>query len=1085
MQNNSVIFFTDFKDKHHRLLDMLKSNYTVDVCTYKAESWTDIDFYSNNNIAFVLDNIPQTKEADWILSKLSEDGLFANTPILFTSYEAMYDFENSGFVCFAYDVLPEPFDYDLAYRRFQNLSEISQLKSQIYNLSQIHTKRILNQANKLKEQSARMHTINHELVELLVAAIESRDLESGQHIKRIRFFTKALTDSVMNLFPEYGITKEQAELIYYASSVHDIGKIAIPDAIMLKPGRLTADEFEVMKTHTVRGFTLLNMLDGISEQNEYFKYCQEICHYHHERWDGKGYPEGLKGDETPISAQIVAVCDCYDALTSNRPYKPALSHHDAVDLIMNGGCGAFSPKILKSFSAVLEEFARIEKEFKSQPSTNEESVEIVVENTDTQSVESILSGSEKRIVEAHDIIFHVNLLNDSFTVLQGDWNKLFVYHPKNYTEAVGQCLKVCHPADAARFTVKVDVASLSEIAKTGQTKTRIEFRIVQGDEDYLAVGFFVFETDDDMNLIGFDGVFNIYNDNEVLTDIKQGFGVTDTLTGIPLQKQFEKDVNSFLKDKPDSKNLLIHIDIDNMSFCNNIFGYEYGNALIKEFASKLRGTTSKNQILCKAASDKFLLFVKDIKSQAEIVMFIENLHNLLQKPYQTGTESGVFTASMGIARYPNDAKNFKNLAIASEYAAKVAKSNGGDSYAFFNPNMQNLANLSPDGEKHIYKSDKEFELKYIPVVDAKTNRLICYDFFPFSDLEGEGIVSPDSYYEINKNSPNTKTLSIISIKTLVYKLIDIKASGKSIPPISVYTMLSSDDLPSFMQELKTLVTENDCTGVDLTLLLPQDVLDEISVGRLKSLSDYIHKIGFKLGVFLIGTRYIHNKCHMYGVFDRYVVKSQYIEHTVGSNGNMKYCADTLSILKKFVNVLSIPCKVSDYEKQLVFSNGFSDFTVELEPVSGTNALLADYESRIRYVPDDASNKRSRFKELDPAISYYDILNSELVLMFYDVKTNRINITPNAKNVFGFDVFKRYLDNDTASLFSLIHPDDVEHVISCFNQIRMNPGIDSFTARIVTGENNDVYQKFTITVICATDESGAPIRYQCALAKVHH
>ena len=134
MQNNSVIFFTDFKDKHHRLLDMLKSNYTVDVCTYKAESWTDIDFYSNNNIAFVLDNIPQTKEADWILSKLSEDGLFANTPILFTSYEAMYDFENSGFVCFAYDVLPEPFDYDLAYRRFQNLYEISQLKSQIYNL---------------------------------------------------------------------------------------------------------------------------------------------------------------------------------------------------------------------------------------------------------------------------------------------------------------------------------------------------------------------------------------------------------------------------------------------------------------------------------------------------------------------------------------------------------------------------------------------------------------------------------------------------------------------------------------------------------------------------------------------------------------------------------------------------------------------------------------------------------------------------------------------------------------------------------------------------------------------------------------
>ena len=157
----------------------------------------------------------------------------------------------------------------------------------------------------------------------------------------------------------------------------------------------------------------------------------------------------------------------------------------------------------------------------------------------------------------------------------------------------------------------------------------------------------------------------------------------------------------------------------------------------------------------------------------------------------------------------------------------------------------------------------------------------------------------------------------------------------------------------------------------------------------------------------------------------------------------------------------------------------------MEPVTGTNALLADYESRIKYVPENASKHRSRFKELDPAISYYDILNSELVLTFYDVKTNRINITPNAKNVFGFDVFKRYIDNDASSLFSLIHPDDVEHVVSCFNQIRMNPGIDSFNARIATGENNDVYQNFTITVICATDEAGSPIRYQCALAKVHH
>ena len=242
MNTYSVIFFTDNKEQHSELIELLELNTNLSLCTYSSDSWTDIDFYAKNNVAFVMDEIPHTKESTWILSKLSDAGLFAEIPILFTTFDAMYEFEKSGFASFAYDIFPEPFEYELAYRRFQNIAEIRQLKLQIVNLSQIHSKRILNQTNKLKAQNARMQTINYDLVELLVAAIESRDLESGQHIKRIRFFTKALTDAVMAMCPEYEITKEQAEYIFYASSVHDIGKIAIPDAIMLKPGRLNQEE---------------------------------------------------------------------------------------------------------------------------------------------------------------------------------------------------------------------------------------------------------------------------------------------------------------------------------------------------------------------------------------------------------------------------------------------------------------------------------------------------------------------------------------------------------------------------------------------------------------------------------------------------------------------------------------------------------------------------------------------------------------------------------------------------------------------------------------------------------------------------
>ncbi len=1083
MENNSVIFFTDSKEKHSRLIEMLDLNSNLSLCTYSSDSWTDIDFYSNKNVAFVFDEIPHTKESTWILSKLSDAGLFAEVPVLFTTFNAMYEFEESGFASFAYDVFPDPFDYELAYRRLQNISEIRQLKFQIYNLSQIHTKRILNQANKLKEQGAKMQSINYELVELLVAAIESRDLESGQHIKRIRFFTKALVEAVMELYPEYKITKEQAEYIYYASSVHDIGKIAIPDAIMLKPGRLNEDELEVMKTHTTRGNALLNMLDDIDAGNQYFKYCQEICLYHHERWDGRGYPEGLVGDETPISAQIVAICDCYDALTSHRPYKSALTHEDAVDLILAGGCGEFSPKLIKCFEKVLPEFAKIEGEFKSEmpKPVDEKLVQLSQQEQEEKVVEvSWFSECEEAVLAGHDIIFEANVKKGYFNVVRGEWTWLLPYVPKNFTEAIAQCLKICHPADAARFAAKVNLDAFAELCRSGKRKTRVEFRVIREGVEYLAVGFIIFVPDEDGELVGLNGVFNIYDNDEILGDIKRGFGVTDSLTGLPLQKQFEVDVNAYLKDNPQSKNLLIHIDIDNMSTCNNIFGYEYGNVLIKEFASKIRNISSKDKIVGKAASDKFYLFVKDVKNQAEVAVFVENLHNLLKKPYKTASESGVFTASLGIARYPNDGKDFKGLSIASEYAAKTAKMNGVSSYAFFNSTMQNLASFNINDDSFNKNRDTDdFERKFIPVVDAKTNELICYDYIPYYS---SGIISPETFYEISKDDKNAKNLSIVSIKSLLYMLISLKKSGREIPRISIYTTFRSSDLATLLQELKTFKEENDCTGIDLAILIPQNVLDEINVAKLKNISHFIHKLGFSLGVYLLGSKYIHNYCHTYDVFDRYVVKSEYIAHAVCSNGNIKYCADTLAILKKFVKDLTVPCEITEYEKKLFYKGGFHEFSHNDEPVEGFEAMLNDYASRRKKELKATDGKATAVIELDPSVAFYDILNSGLIWIVYDIANHRISITPNASDVLGYDIFGLPEGEGLSSLIKCIHPEDVQFIMEKMSQVKVNLHLTFFDMRVATGPDRDVYKTFNTSVICTVDENGSPVRFQITLSE---
>lgn len=1088
MKNSSVVFFTDHKENHSKLIELLDINTNLTVCSYSSDSWDNVDFYSKRNICFVIDEMPQDKDAIWIISKLSEDGLFAEVPILFTTFNAMYEFDKSGFASFAYDVLPEPFDYELTYRRLMNIAEIRQLKYQIYNLTQIHTKRILNQANKLKEQNTKMQTMNYDLVELLVAAIESRDLGSGQHIKRIRLFTKALTDSVMELFPEYGISKEQAEYIYYASSVHDIGKIAIPDAIMLKPGRLTPEEFEIMKTHTVRGYKLLNMLDDISTQNEYFKYCQEICHYHHERWDGRGYPEGLKGDETPISAQIVAVCDCYDALTSHRPYKTALSHQDAVDLIMSGGCGEFSPQMLKAFDASLNKFAKIEREFKAKEVEPEElerveyTTEKAVNSDKSTKISSNIQESEERILSSHDLIFEADIKNGYFSVLRGMWTWIFPYVPKNFTEVISQCLKMCHPADAARFATKINIPTFRELCKQGKRKTRVEFRLIKDGIEHLVVGVIVFVTDSEKELIGINGFFNVYDDDEILDDIKRGFGVTDTLTGLSLQKQFEQDVNSYIKHNPDSKNLLIHIDIDNMSLCNNFFGYEYGNALIKEFASLLKGITGKDKIVCKAASDKFLLFVRDITNQAEVLLFVENLHNLLRKPYTTAKESGVFTASLGISRYPNDGNDFKSLAIAAEYAAKTAKMNGPGSYSFFNNNMQSLANFGADELDGKSFTRDDYGARFIPVMKASTGELVCYDYVPYTMHDESGSLTAETYYDINKNSPNSKNLSILSVKALMFSLIRLKREGHKIPPISVYTTLTADGLPGFVQELRSTTSENDCTGIELCILLPQDILEEVHINKIKSFSEYLHSIGFKIGLYLLGDRYIHNGCHTHGVFDRFVMKTQYVEHSVGSGNHLQYCVETLNVLHKFVDDVAVPTKVDESDVRLMFNAGVRDFSYGGEPVTGERELIDDFKYRT-LIKKDSAKKRSRISEINPVIVYHDIIKSNTMWILYDVRKKSFCLSSNVADVLGDNVMSR----DGFSVEHLrdkIHPDDLDNFNDKISSLRCDLGVVAFDVRVKLNPDDGDYTHLLTTIIGIADDSGAPIRFQCSITKLN-
>lgn len=244
----------------------------------------------------------------------------------------------------ACDVLAPPFLPALARQRVRNAAELCRHEHHLEEL--------------VEEQAQNLRHSNQAVVDALSSIIEFRSAESGRHVLRLRRLTQILLEDVARSCPEYGLTERDIRGISSAASLHDIGKIAIPDAILNKNQPLTPQEFEVMKTHTLSGSRMLENLSGAADQ-DYLRYAYHICRYHHERWDGRGYPEGLRGDQIPLCAQVVGLADAFDALTSDRAYKAAYPYEKAVNMILAGECGTFSPRLLECFKHVRGQFAEL------------------------------------------------------------------------------------------------------------------------------------------------------------------------------------------------------------------------------------------------------------------------------------------------------------------------------------------------------------------------------------------------------------------------------------------------------------------------------------------------------------------------------------------------------------------------------------------------------------------------------------------------------------------------------------------------------------------------------------------------------
>ena len=326
-----VLIVDDSELNRDLLKEMLRDRYEV-LEAADGEKGLALLYELGTKISLVLLDVVMPKLGGFdVLAVMQKERWLDDIPVMMISAEDSPAFIQKAYDMGASDYITRPFNMNVVRQRSDNITKLYAKQRRLLSLvsSQIQE----------KERN------NHIIISILSEVVGLKNGESRKHILSVSRITELLLSRVMQRTSRYHLTWQDEALITNAAALHDIGKIGIDEKILNKPGKLTKEEFEIMKTHTLIGAKMVEHLEAFREE-PFVKVTYAICRWHHERWDGRGYPDGLKGDAIPISAQIVSIADVYDALTSKRVYKDAFAHEKAIWMILNGECGLFNPLLL-------------------------------------------------------------------------------------------------------------------------------------------------------------------------------------------------------------------------------------------------------------------------------------------------------------------------------------------------------------------------------------------------------------------------------------------------------------------------------------------------------------------------------------------------------------------------------------------------------------------------------------------------------------------------------------------------------------------------------------------------------------------
>lgn len=676
-QKYQILIVDDAEINRSMLADMLTEQYSVLEAADGMEAISILEKQHSEISLVLLDVMMPEMNGFEVLSIMSRSEWLTSVPVIMISAETSSSYIDQSYDLGATDYISRPFDEKTVQRRVKNTIMLYAKQKMLEGM--------------VTEQILEKERNNFLMVEILSNIVEFRNGESGLHVLHIRTITEMLLRHLVRMTDRYPLTASEIAMIVNASALHDIGKISIPEHILNKPGKLTPEEFEVIKTHSVIGAQILENA-RCYQNEELVRVAHDICRWHHERYDGQGYPDGLKGEAIPIAAQVVAIADVYDALTSKRVYKPAFTHEAAMRMILNGECGSFN-SILSQ--CLMEMGPRIAEEM--ERSSHEQVFASEISGISTQLLSSgkvssrTLSLLEQERTKyqffasmSKEIQFEYNLASDLLTI--SDWGAAHL----------GLSEVIAHPGSSPelhRVLGYDDLRDLYGRILKAEPETPIVnasyILDIKGQMRWYKVVARPLWVDGNTVMTGAIGKFSDIHEERLQLEALQMKADQDSLTKLHNHMSARELVEKTLSRDRDSKYALILLDLDLFKHANDRYGHMFGDEVLKVVAQRIVRNIRKADIAARIGGDEFLIFTA---YQNDVEPIVNRLFGAVSGEY-AGFE---ISLSMGVSICPKDGKNYELLFHRADQALYAAKKRGKKQLCFYDPSVQGTFSvLSP------------------------------------------------------------------------------------------------------------------------------------------------------------------------------------------------------------------------------------------------------------------------------------------------------------------------------------------------------------------------------------------------------